>query len=227
MEAIAARAGVGRATLYRRWPNKSALLYFCADQLAEVIQPADTGDFRKDLLSCLRTPGRTLIRRRSAGAAGPDVHRRGRARRADANVRGGQCRESPVRCGRGSSPSAATGGAASGRQHQSHRRHDRRCALTGRTFSASRSPPPMSGASSTRPSPGSWSNAAHDAGLTPRWSPPCREPGGPGRRAGCSCRHRTTAPRRASDPLSSRGPGGSKASASSTSIQQTVHSACP
>ena len=51
MEAIAARAGVGRATLYRRWPNKSALLYFCADRLAEVIQPADTGDLRKDLLT--------------------------------------------------------------------------------------------------------------------------------------------------------------------------------
>ena len=51
IEAIAARAGVGRATLYRRWPNKSALLYFCADQLAEVIQPEDTGDLRKDLLS--------------------------------------------------------------------------------------------------------------------------------------------------------------------------------
>ena len=51
MEAIALRAGVGRATLYRRWPNKSALLYFCADQLAEVIAPADTGDLRKDLLT--------------------------------------------------------------------------------------------------------------------------------------------------------------------------------
>ena len=51
MEAIALRAGVGRATLYRRWPNKSALLHFCADQLAEVIEPTDTGDLRKDLLS--------------------------------------------------------------------------------------------------------------------------------------------------------------------------------
>ena len=110
MEAIAARAGVGRATLYRRWPNKSALLYFCADQLAEVIQPEDTGDLRKDLLSCLRTPGRALIRRRSAGAAGPDVHRRGRARRADANVRGGQCRESPVGCCRGSYAERGDGG---------------------------------------------------------------------------------------------------------------------
>ena len=88
MEGIAARAGIGRATLYRRWPNKTALLYFCADQLAEVIQPADTGDLRKDLLTCIRTPGRAVIRRRSAGAAGPDFHRRGRARRADANVRG-------------------------------------------------------------------------------------------------------------------------------------------
>jgi AcrR family transcriptional regulator len=51
MEAIAARAGIGRATLYRRWPNKTSLLYFCADQLAEVIQPANTGDLRKDLLT--------------------------------------------------------------------------------------------------------------------------------------------------------------------------------
>jgi len=55
MEAIALRAGVGRATLYRRWPNKSALLYFCADQLVEVIEPADTGDLRKDLLSVFET----------------------------------------------------------------------------------------------------------------------------------------------------------------------------
>ena len=51
MEGIAARAGIGRATLYRRSPNKTALLYFCADQLAEVIEPADTGDLRKDLLT--------------------------------------------------------------------------------------------------------------------------------------------------------------------------------
>ena len=32
-------------------PTSTALLHFCADQLAEVIQPADTGDLRKDLLT--------------------------------------------------------------------------------------------------------------------------------------------------------------------------------
>jgi AcrR family transcriptional regulator len=51
MEAIAVRAGIGKATLYRRWPNKTALLHFLADQLAEVHEASDTGDVRKDLLS--------------------------------------------------------------------------------------------------------------------------------------------------------------------------------
>jgi AcrR family transcriptional regulator len=51
MEGIAVRAGIGKATLYRRWPNKLALLNFLADQLVEVIQPEDTGDLRKDLLT--------------------------------------------------------------------------------------------------------------------------------------------------------------------------------
>jgi len=51
MEAIAVRAGIGKATLYRRWPNKTALLHFLADQLAEVHEASDTGDVRKDLLA--------------------------------------------------------------------------------------------------------------------------------------------------------------------------------
>jgi len=51
MEAFAVRAGIGKATLYRRWPNKTALLHFLADQLAEVHEASDTGDVRKDLLS--------------------------------------------------------------------------------------------------------------------------------------------------------------------------------
>ena len=51
MEAIAARAGVAKATLYRRWPNKIALFHFLAGQLSDVCEPSDTGDLRKDLLS--------------------------------------------------------------------------------------------------------------------------------------------------------------------------------
>ena len=51
MEAIAARAGIGKATLYRRWPNKEALLYFLAAQLTESYEPIDTGDLTKDLFS--------------------------------------------------------------------------------------------------------------------------------------------------------------------------------
>jgi AcrR family transcriptional regulator len=51
MEAIAARAGVGKATLYRRWSSKDELFYFLAAQVVDVYEPADTGDLRKDLLS--------------------------------------------------------------------------------------------------------------------------------------------------------------------------------
>src|SRR5579875_3397714 len=51
MEGIAARAGIGKPSLYRRWPNKDALFYFLASQLHEVFEPPDTGDLRKDLLA--------------------------------------------------------------------------------------------------------------------------------------------------------------------------------
>jgi AcrR family transcriptional regulator len=51
MEGIAVRAEIGKATLYRRWPSKEALLYFLADQLSETYDVLDTGDLRKDLLS--------------------------------------------------------------------------------------------------------------------------------------------------------------------------------
>jgi AcrR family transcriptional regulator len=53
MEAIATRAGVGKATIYRRWANKDDLFYFVAAQVVDVHEPADTGDLRKDLLSVI------------------------------------------------------------------------------------------------------------------------------------------------------------------------------
>lgn len=50
IEAVAARAGVGKATIYRRWPSKAELVAEAVacmkdDQLREV----DTGDVRNDL----------------------------------------------------------------------------------------------------------------------------------------------------------------------------------
>jgi len=51
MEALAARAGVGKATIYRRWKKKTDVLI---DAVMRVTEPAvlvDTGDLRADLLA--------------------------------------------------------------------------------------------------------------------------------------------------------------------------------
>src|ERR1700761_501182 len=51
MEALAARAGVGKATLYRRWKSKSAVL---VDAIMQVTEPAtltSTDDLRADLIA--------------------------------------------------------------------------------------------------------------------------------------------------------------------------------
>ena len=52
MEGVAARAGVGKATVYRRWPCKSALVVDAVDTCREsALQPPDTGSVRGDLLA--------------------------------------------------------------------------------------------------------------------------------------------------------------------------------
>ena len=55
IEAVAERAGVAKTAIYRRWPNKSVLIY------EAVLAPAgerpgvpDTGDVRADMLAVLR-----------------------------------------------------------------------------------------------------------------------------------------------------------------------------
>src|SRR4051794_7390006 len=55
IEAVAERAGVNRATIYRRWGDKPSLVAaaFTARQV-EVSPPADTGDLHEDLLCFLR-----------------------------------------------------------------------------------------------------------------------------------------------------------------------------
>jgi AcrR family transcriptional regulator len=55
MEEVAARAGVGKATVYRRWPSRGALALdaFLAEFSRQQPLP-DTGTFRGDLLAALR-----------------------------------------------------------------------------------------------------------------------------------------------------------------------------
>jgi len=70
IEEVAARAGVGKASIYRRWPNKAALaLDAFLDDYLKGIPVRDTGTLRGDLLASARdwirvvttTPaGRTL-----------------------------------------------------------------------------------------------------------------------------------------------------------------------
>lgn len=55
MDAVAARAGAGKATLYRRWPSKSELIAdavaSCARASQDLADLPDTGSLRGDLLA--------------------------------------------------------------------------------------------------------------------------------------------------------------------------------
>lgn len=55
VESVAARAGVGKATIYRRWPGKTALVVAAVSALNQVPPVPDTGNLRDDLLACART----------------------------------------------------------------------------------------------------------------------------------------------------------------------------
>ena len=56
IEAVATRAGVGKATVYRRWPSKEDLAVAAMETLysAEMPEP-DTGDIRADLAASYRS----------------------------------------------------------------------------------------------------------------------------------------------------------------------------
>jgi AcrR family transcriptional regulator len=52
MDRVAARAGVGKAALYRRWPSKQQMLIGLVDQLAAAaVLPPDTGSLHGDLIA--------------------------------------------------------------------------------------------------------------------------------------------------------------------------------
>lgn len=53
MEGIAARAGVGKTTIYRRWPSKEDLVVDAIDELIFEVVPPDTGSVREDLVELL------------------------------------------------------------------------------------------------------------------------------------------------------------------------------
>lgn len=50
LDEVARRAGVGKGSLYLRWPNKSALLVEAVRERARFISEIDTGDLRSDLV---------------------------------------------------------------------------------------------------------------------------------------------------------------------------------
>ncbi|TMD52551.1 MAG: TetR/AcrR family transcriptional regulator [Chloroflexi bacterium] len=67
MEQVAARAGVGKASLYLRWPNKVALVAEAIQQRAGLVpEIPDTGSLRTDMLDFLqglvrRVPGELAV----------------------------------------------------------------------------------------------------------------------------------------------------------------------
>ncbi|MBT2542331.1 TetR/AcrR family transcriptional regulator [Streptomyces sp. ISL-44] len=55
MDAVAARAGVSKPAIYRRWPTKQDLIIAAAETRIGVLSVPDLGDFRAELRSLLTT----------------------------------------------------------------------------------------------------------------------------------------------------------------------------
>jgi len=53
MEGVAAEAGVGKATLYRRWPGKTDLILDAIRSLKPELAHPDTGETRRDLVEIM------------------------------------------------------------------------------------------------------------------------------------------------------------------------------
>jgi AcrR family transcriptional regulator len=53
IEAVAARAGVGKATIYRRWSSKDDLIIAAIQEMLASVEVPETGDFRADLVGMI------------------------------------------------------------------------------------------------------------------------------------------------------------------------------
>lgn len=51
VEAVAARAGVGKATIYRRWSSKDDLIIAAIQELLTTVEIPETGDVRRTLIN--------------------------------------------------------------------------------------------------------------------------------------------------------------------------------
>src|SRR5437899_4536848 len=61
LEQVAARAGVGKATIYRHWPTREALaLELLLDMVGEMVPVRDRGDTRAELVAMLEGTLRVL-----------------------------------------------------------------------------------------------------------------------------------------------------------------------
>jgi AcrR family transcriptional regulator len=77
IEAIAARAGVGKATIYRRWPNKDALIIDAVVALKGSIPQIKGESVRDDLITLLRGAKHASARRvgKATICLLPELHR--------------------------------------------------------------------------------------------------------------------------------------------------------
>ncbi len=89
IEDVARRAGVGRATIYRRHASKDALISDVVRTLVSDIETVDTGSLRLDLLALMRAAVRVYSDPLTAGAMPSLVARMHRDREIALNVQGG------------------------------------------------------------------------------------------------------------------------------------------
>lgn len=74
MDMVAARAGAGKATVYRRWPSKEALVLDAVAQMkrdqVDLDRLPDTGSFRDDMLALFRPKSMAETERKLRATAG-------------------------------------------------------------------------------------------------------------------------------------------------------------